>query len=855
MKITQTRRLFEAEDLAPGISAETPVSVPDPVPVPDPAPDPAPDPGPVAEAAAVVAMKTCPFCKEKIPADAMSCPECKMKMKAPGQKEAADLSLDEIQSRVAKALQAKFPAKANDISDVWPRVVYDDSVIYGQGGKFFQASYTWDLDGNVVLGEPFEVRQEWERVKEGMILGPLADDGRIVEAGAAATGKKWGVLLIQEGMSKNRNRYGRKVLEAAAPLYEAAKIYMDHEETPRRFGRSTRDVAGFVKDVQPVIVGTRESAGGVLALAATAVILNPAVQSMLLDAYNEGNPDLFGLSHDVKAESVTAVGPDGPFYEVQRIESVSSVDFVTNPAAGGRLIRLVASDTTPDTLVKDGNMLKKLIEAIMASGNAEAIAKLTALGESPNEDQVIAIHRDALTTKPAPVPVKEAVSQAGPKIVQVNEADWFEVRKDGIALFLENTLAGVTLPDPVKASIRKRFTETLDAGTFPTKDAILAAVKDQSDIFAALADKGFVMPGQRIQVGAGPVEKTQEAMDAFFDPSKNATSLRELYIHVTGDTKITGRTADAPRLREALNTGSWTQILGDSITRRMVAEYATSPLTNWRGVIAEVVPVADFRTQRRMRFGGYGNLPIVGQGAPYTALASPTDEEATYAPVKRGGTESVTIEMIANDDVGSVRRIPSKLARSAAQTLHEFAWDFLNNNAVIYDVAALAVGGHNNLIATALTSTNLSAARLLLKQQTDMSSGVRLGLAARTLIVPTDLEELAFILTQSPQAIPAAAITTTASPAARNFMATQGIKVVVVDYWTDATNYWVVADPSQSPMIEIGFLSGREEPELFVQDTPNQGSLFSNDQITYKIRHVYGGAVLDFRPFVGGINP
>jgi hypothetical protein len=41
-----------------------------------------------------------------------------------------------------------------------------------------------------------------------------------------------------------------------------------------------------------------------------------------------------------------------------------------------------------------------------------------------------------------------------------------------------------------------------------------------------------------------------------------------------------------------------------------------------------------------MRFGGYGNLPTVGQGAPYTALTSPTDEEATYAPAKRGGTEA-----------------------------------------------------------------------------------------------------------------------------------------------------------------------------------------------------------------------
>jgi len=32
-----------------------------------------------------------------------------------------------------------------------------------------------------------------------------------------------------------------------------------------------------------------------------------------------------------------------------------------------------------------------------------------------------------------------------------------------------------------------------------------------------------------------------------------------------------------------------------------------------------------------------------------------------------------------------------------------------------------------------------------------------------------------------------------------------------------------------------------------VQDNPTVGSLFASDKITYKIRHIYGGAVTDFR--------
>jgi hypothetical protein len=77
----------------------------------------------------------------------------------------------------------------------------------------------------------------------------------------------------------------------------------------------------------------------------------------------------------------------------------------------------------------------------------------------------------------------------------------------------------------------------------------------------------------------------------------------------------------------------------------------------------------------------------------------------------------------------------------------------------------------------------------------------------------------------------------------------QGIEAIVVDYWTDPNDWVVVADPNLIPTMEIGFFEGREEPELFVQDVPNVGSMFDSDTITYKIRHIYGGDVLDHRGF------
>jgi hypothetical protein len=821
-------------------------------------------------------------------------------------REANDTSLNARMDAVRQACSKAYNQGPGDYTYI--ELVFDDYAILSKSGKLFKVRYILAKDGTVTFdGDPVAVRPPGAAAykpvaegglvyHEGQVFGPLEDDGpaagQVLEGTATPSGKKWGVLIIQEGLSKNRNRYQRKVLQEASPLYEGARIYLDHEEGQRRFGRSTKDVAGFLKDVQPVLMAadTKEAAAPpIFGLAAVAVITKPAVREELLDAWTEGKADLFGLSHDVLAESVTVMDPAGAFYDVTRIESVKSVDFVTNPAAGGRVLRLVASDTVPHSLQEDEAMLKKLIEAIMASGNAALIAKLEALGANPTDDAVLAIHQEALKT-PAPAPKAEPTPTPQPKTeaapatpaapagtVQVQEAEWLEVRRDGILSYIEATLAGCSLPDAVKEHLKGRYmaqvTEATTVAGLPTKTGITAAVKEQVELFGRLADQHVIVPaGGVITMGKGRTDKVQEAFDAFFGvkvEGKNddgtdkvkildrpsVQSFRSLYVDVTGDSGITGKVTEAVRLTEALQTSSFDQILGDSITRRMVAEYQQAPQAMWRGTIAEVVPVSDFRTQRRMRFGGYPNLSIVGEGQAYQALTSPSDEEATYAPAKRGGTEQLTLEMITNDDVGAIRRIPQRLARAASQTLYEFVFDFMRVNPLVYDGVALAASrsGGANISTTALSSTQITTLRNLMKKQADMNNGKRIGLAARYLWVPTDLEELAFQLTSSDKMLADSGLAAQAEPAALNFIRKIGIQPMVVDYWTDLNDYWLTADVRQTPMIEIGFLGGREEPELYVQDTPNQGSLFSNDQITYKIKHTYGGAVLDFRGFAGGI--
>ena len=368
-------------------------------------------------------------------------------------------------------------------------------------------------------------------------------------------------------------------------------------------------------------------------------------------------------------------------------------------------------------------------------------------------------------------------------------------------------------------------------------------------------------------MGMEGIERFQHALDGFFLTSSQALkpirlgtdeakaelkdvapfrSIKEAYITLTGDDEISGIAKSGRRLLEAVDTTAFAKAVADALNKRLVRDYGALNLDTYRA-FTDVVPLKDFKTQHRVRFGGYANLPTVTQGATYAPLTSPTDEESTYSPAKKGGTEEITREAIMNDDVGSIQRIPSRMARAAAQTLHEFVFDFINPavNPSIYDSVVLYHNAsHANYGTAALDATSLAAARLRMKKQTQAGSSKRLGVRGRYLVVPSDLEKGAYDLLT-----PAFGKNNTVP----EFLQQIGVTPIVVDYWTDATDWALIADRADVVGLEIGFVNGQETPELFVSDLTNVGSWFTNDKITYKIRHEYGGAIIDYRAFDGSV--
>jgi hypothetical protein len=296
-----------------------------------------------------------------------------------------------------------------------------------------------------------------------------------------------------------------------------------------------------------------------------------------------------------------------------------------------------------------------------------------------------------------------------------------------------------------------------------------------------------------------------------------------------------------------VTTAVMANIVSTAMNKRLVKDYAAQPKW-WKPIVVEV-PVRDMKQQERIRLNDFASLSLVSENSAYANLAW-DDAKETYTPAKRGNIVYVTLETIINDDLRAVQSIPKKLARAAGVTINEFVASLFTANSG--EGPTMADGNHvfdavnhqGNLGSTALDATSFGAGMAAIAKMTDTAQK-RMGLVGKWLLIPPDLEQTAFTLLYS-QLKPGG------SDNDMNFF--QGrAQYIVVPNWTDANNWYLVADPGQIELIEIGYLDGQDAPELLVQDDPTAGTVFTNDAISYKVRWIFGGGWLDYRGAYGAV--
>jgi hypothetical protein len=653
------------------------------------------------------------------------------------------------------------------------------------------------------------------------------------------------VTVINGGRSSNGYVYDEQALRAIAHMIEGAHAYADHG-ADNAVTRSVRDIVGFYKDAA-YIPPTVESPNG--RVDATLHIMEAAdwLWSIIHEACLLGRPELIGLSIDIFGQ--WQLNEATRAKEITQVVALNSCDVVTRPSAGGSFKRILHS-SSPDSLP---------METLHTAQGVATMPELnpTSLPEGPTTVQ---------ETQAADPNHRIIDPQQLEQLRQQIEQQVAEIRLQRAQLTLGRRLQESILPQAIKEHIRLHYSGRVFEEADLERDLTASL-----DMMAQLTRDGIVRGHSYekadISMQVTEAEKIQAAFDRMFDLDidtsrlgniRGFSSIREAYARVTGDASLLGgiaghsllgdirvsESAPIARITEAdTTTASFSYLLGTSMNKRLLKDYQAWP-AEWQKFVT-IAPIRDFKQQTRVRLGAFGSLPIVAEDTAYTAVTL-TDSAATYVPQKRGNLVTVSRETIINDDLQAIKQIPTKLAVAAAYTLAEFVYGFLSGNPVIYDGNTLFTSGvpHNNLGSSNLSTTAMQSGITAMREQTNFA-GKRLGLRPRFLVVPPELEWTAMVVTKS-----------AGVPGSNNndINPMLGyVQPIVSPQLTSTTQWFLVGDPREIDTVEVGFVGGQCNPVLLVQDMPLLGLNFSQDVVSYKCRHEYGGCVTDYRGIYRGI--
>jgi hypothetical protein len=765
-------------------------------------------------------------------------------------------SLEARVDAVRSAIWARNEKSLNEADRWYPVDVLEDAVILRRGEQFARATYTISAEGAVEFGEPERVALEYVpvRVQE-------STDRPVLSLHEAVDGERrglvWDVVIIRPGHTLNGTYYSPQLLQESVHLFEGVHVYVlddttnGHKKNPLE--KTQGQLAGWIEGA-----AYQESVGVTARLHFLQEGVAEATRAKLVDAWERGKKDLMGLSIDARGKSRRGKVGRTDALLVESLRTVLSVDVVLRPSAGGGFTRLVES--SPATTHQEVDMptrVKRLLRILDAKrpqalagvdresvtfGDLAEIATTQELQESLREED------------PAPTPVATPPSEGADTALQ-------EARTLRSEILLDRKLQESKLPELVQKKIRKVF-----VGRVVSEEQIQEAIDEEREYIGKLAPARVQVPGggARVEVGTEKLDRLQAALDRSFglEPEDSALKtitpigLRRLYNEITlgHDSTVTGMIQESAReamLQEAFTSSTLPNLLANTLHRRMLKDYREPEYGEQFLYTKRPGGVPDFKAQESVRVGYFGNLSTVDpESADYQEIAAYGEEKASWSVGQRGNLVTITRKHIINDDIGHVSKVIGRLGRSARRTFAEFVWAFYTGNGAIYDSKAWFHADHDNLLTAALAVAALNSAEQTLFNQTEPDSGKKLGLRPNVLIVPIELKATAFGINQS-QLVPGSA-NNDANPWYQRFGANNE-RIVVPPVLSDVTDWGVLCDQAEGDIIEVGFLNDQEEPELFTADVPTVGQMFTADKLQYKIRHEYGGAVVDFRTAVKSV--
>lgn len=243
----------------------------------------------------------------------------------------------------------------------------------------------------------------------------------------------------------------------------------------------------------------------------------------------------------------------------------------------------------------------------------------------------------------------------------------------------------------------------------------------------------------------------------------------------------------------------------------------------WRG-IARIRGVNDFKQVTTYRMSGNNTFLRVPPGGEIKhgslAETSYTNQAKTY-----GRLLGISREDYINDDLGAFVSVTQELGRGAADALNNIFWATFLDDAAFFPVDKSLGNYDDGSTDSVLSLAGLDNAESIFGVQTK-PDGSPLGATAKILLVPTALKNAALTFMSSQDLVVG---TTAATGVNKNIFAGR-YEVVSSAYLSrtsindengvpqtvtgSSTAWYLLADPSDIPAIEVVFLFGKDAPTV-----------------------------------------
>ncbi|TXH48575.1 MAG: hypothetical protein E6Q97_24520, partial [Desulfurellales bacterium] len=247
-------------------------------------------------------------------------------------------------------------------------------------------------------------------------------------------------------------------------------------------------------------------------------------------------------------------------------------------------------------------------------------------------------------------------------------------------------------------------------------------------------------------------------------------------------------------------------------------------LAGWNSVeptwerIAAIGTVNNFKETSFYRLTSAGTWEEVGPNGELNhgkiAEDGYTNRAKTY-----GELIAITRQMQVNDDLNALADIPRMLGRKAALTLAKVFWKkFLSSKSTLFPVDNSRLNYFDGA-ASALSSTSLSTAVQMFREQTD-SENNPLGVEPAILLVAPSNESTADELYVSKNINTGGASTSTKVPNNNTHAGKYKPEVSSylsnssIDAAADSVNWFLLADPQDLAVMQVVFLDGKRNPTV-----------------------------------------